>query len=32
VFLLLPLTFMSSAFMADTLMPHWMRIAAGYNP
>jgi ABC-2 type transport system permease protein len=32
VFLLLPLTFLSSAFMAPNLMPHWMRIVADGNP
>ncbi len=32
VFLLLPLTFLSSAFMAPDLMPHWMRIVADCNP
>ena len=32
VFLLLPLTFLSSAFMAPDLMPHWMRIVASCNP
>jgi ABC-2 type transport system permease protein len=32
MFLLLPLTFLSSAFMAETLMPHWMRIVADGNP
>jgi ABC-2 type transport system permease protein len=32
VFLLLPLTFLSSAFMAPALMPHWMRIVADANP
>src|SRR5260370_42320923 len=32
VFLLLPLTFLSSAFMATGLMPHWMRIVAAGNP
>jgi ABC-2 type transport system permease protein len=32
VFLLLPLTFLSSAFMATDLMPHWMRIVAAANP
>ena len=32
VFLLLPLTFLSSAFMAPGLMPHWMRIVANCNP
>jgi ABC-2 type transport system permease protein len=31
-FLLLPLTFLSSAFMAERLMPHWMRIVADCNP
>jgi ABC-2 type transport system permease protein len=31
-FLLLPLTFLSSAFMAEALMPHWMRIVADCNP
>lgn len=31
-FLLLPLTFLSSAFMAQNLMPHWMRIVADCNP
>ncbi len=31
-FLLLPLTFLSSAFMTKTLMPHWMRIIADGNP
>jgi ABC-2 type transport system permease protein len=31
-FLLLPLTFLSTAFMAETLMPHWMRIVANCNP
>jgi ABC-2 type transport system permease protein len=31
-FLLLPLTFASSAFMVSSLMPHWMRIAADCNP
>ena len=31
-FLLLPLTFLSSAFMATALMPHWMRIVADCNP
>lgn len=31
-FLLLPLTFLSSAFMAPALMPHWMRIVADCNP
>ena len=32
VFLLLPLTFLSSAFMTPGLMPHWMRIVADGNP
>jgi ABC-2 type transport system permease protein len=32
VFLLLPLTFLSSAFMAPDLMPRWMRIVADCNP
>jgi len=31
-FLLLPLTFLSSAFMAPTLMPAWMRHVAAFNP
>jgi ABC-2 type transport system permease protein len=31
-FLLLPLTFLSTAFMAESLMPHWMRVAAACNP
>jgi ABC-2 type transport system permease protein len=31
-FLLLPLTFLSSAFMVSSLMPHWMRIVADCNP
>jgi ABC-2 type transport system permease protein len=31
-FLLLPLTFLSSAFMAKTLMPGWMRTVAAFNP
>jgi ABC-2 type transport system permease protein len=31
-FLLLPLTFLSSAFMATTLMPHWMQVVARFNP
>ncbi|MEU3465029.1 ABC transporter permease [Streptomyces sp. NPDC006733] len=31
-FLLLPLTFLSSAFMAVTLMPSWMRHVAAFNP
>jgi ABC-2 type transport system permease protein len=30
--LLLPLTFLSSAFMAETLMPSWMRTVASANP
>jgi ABC-2 type transport system permease protein len=32
VFLLLPLTFLSTAFMTPALMPHWMRIVADCNP
>lgn len=32
VFLLLPLTFLSSAFMAKDLMPGWMRHVAAANP
>jgi ABC-2 type transport system permease protein len=32
VFLLLPLTFLSSAFMAKNLMPHWMQNVAAGNP
>jgi ABC-2 type transport system permease protein len=31
-FLLLPLTFLSTAFMSKVLMPHWMRIVADCNP
>jgi ABC-2 type transport system permease protein len=31
-FLLLPLTFLSTAFMSKALMPHWMRIVADCNP
>ena len=31
-FWLLPLTFLSSAFMAKALMPHWMQIVANCNP
>ncbi|WP_419993556.1 ABC transporter permease [Streptomyces boninensis] len=31
-FLLLPLTFLSSAFMAPDLMPSWMRHIADFNP
>jgi ABC-2 type transport system permease protein len=31
-FLLLPLTFLSTAFMAKALMPQWMRIVADCNP
>ncbi|MEN3307345.1 MAG: type transport system permease protein [Micromonosporaceae bacterium] len=31
-FLLLPLTFLSSAFMARDLMPHWMQAVARFNP
>jgi ABC-2 type transport system permease protein len=32
IFLLLPLTFLSSAFMARDLMPGWIRTAAAVNP
>ena len=32
IFLLLPLTFLSSAFMAKALMPHWIRVVADGNP
>ncbi|NUT34870.1 MAG: ABC transporter permease [Hamadaea sp.] len=32
IFLLLPLTFLSSAFMAPALMPGWIRTAASVNP
>jgi len=32
VFLLLPLTFLSTAFMARTLMPGWMQAVASANP
>src|SRR5215468_11344349 len=32
MFLLLPLTFLSTAFMVTALMPHWMRIVADGNP
>jgi ABC-2 type transport system permease protein len=31
-FLLLPLTFLSSAFMAPSQLPGWMRHIADYNP
>ncbi len=31
-FLQLPLTFMSTAFMAQQLMPHWIRVVARFNP
>jgi ABC-2 type transport system permease protein len=31
-FVLLPLTFLSPVFMANTLMPHWMQVAARFNP
>jgi ABC-2 type transport system permease protein len=31
-FLLLPLTFLSSAFIVTALMPHWMRVVADGNP
>ena len=29
---MLPLTFLSTAFMQESLMPHWMRVAARFNP
>jgi ABC-2 type transport system permease protein len=32
VFLLLPLTFLSSAFMAKSLMPSWIQNVAAFNP
>jgi len=32
IFLLLPLTFLSTAFMARDLMPGWMQAVAGANP
>jgi ABC-2 type transport system permease protein len=32
IFLLLPLTFLSSAFMAADLMPTWIRTVASFNP
>jgi ABC-2 type transport system permease protein len=32
IFLLLPLTFLSSAFMAPSLMPGWMQAVASANP
>ena len=32
IFLLLPLTFLSTAFMAKTLMPGWMQAVAAANP
>jgi ABC-2 type transport system permease protein len=31
-FLQLPLTFVSTAFMAKALMPHWIQIVARFNP
>ena len=31
-FVLLPLTFLSSVFMAQALMPGWMQCVARYNP
>ena len=31
-FVLLPLTFLSSVFMAQALMPQWMQDVAQYNP
>lgn len=30
--ILLPLTFLSSAFMQENLIAHWIRVAAGFNP
>jgi ABC-2 type transport system permease protein len=32
IFLLLPLTFLSTAFMAKSLMPGWMQAVAAGNP
>ena len=32
IFFMLPLTFLSSAFMPPTLMPGWMRVIASCNP
>jgi ABC-2 type transport system permease protein len=32
IFLLLPLTFLSTAFMAKPLMPGWMQAVASANP
>jgi ABC-2 type transport system permease protein len=29
---MLPLTFLSSAFMQQNLIPHWMRVASHFNP
>ena len=29
---MLPLTFLSTAFMQESLMPHWMQVAARFNP
>jgi ABC-2 type transport system permease protein len=29
---MLPLTFLSSAFMQQSLIPHWMRVGARFNP
>jgi ABC-2 type transport system permease protein len=29
---MLPLTFLSSAFMQQSLIPHWMQVAARFNP
>jgi ABC-2 type transport system permease protein len=31
-FVLLPMTFLSSVFMAQALMPQWMQVVAKYNP
>src|SRR5207244_13065966 len=30
--IILPMTFLSTAFMAPQLMPDWIRTVAGYNP
>jgi ABC-2 type transport system permease protein len=31
-FVLLPLTFLSSAFLQQNLAPHWIQVVAAYNP
>ena len=31
-FILLPLTFLSSAFLQQNLAPHWIQVVAAYNP